>query len=235
MPEHEEIYALHADSYERMVAMQPKLGGELASIRDYRGLDVVDLGAGTGRLSAELARDARTLTALDRSPAMLAVLENRLSGMAGACEWRALTADHRSLPLPDSSADLAVSGWSIGYVANTDQPDWRSSLEKVLSEIDRVLRDDGTAILFETLGTGVTEPVRYAFLQPYFAYLEREAGFSHRCIPMDYTFASVEEAADRCGFFFGGGMAERIRSNGWRTVPEFAGVWWKHKRPQRGG
>ncbi len=57
MPSLEEIYARHGERYERLVSREDHEGNILAAIREIRpadGLDVVDLGAGTGRLSCLL-------------------------------------------------------------------------------------------------------------------------------------------------------------------------------------
>lgn len=50
MANHDEIYRSQAEAYEDMIGRQPDLSGTVRQIRDYRGLDVLDLGAGSGRL-----------------------------------------------------------------------------------------------------------------------------------------------------------------------------------------
>src|SRR6186997_514945 len=50
-----------------------------------RGADrILELGAGTGRVTLPLARDGRRVTALDQSPAMLARLRDRIARLPAA-------------------------------------------------------------------------------------------------------------------------------------------------------
>ncbi|OOC61962.1 hypothetical protein [Paenibacillus ihbetae] len=53
-------------------------------------------------------------------------------------------------------------------------------------------------------------------------------GFRHKWIRMDYTFSQVEEARRCTEFFFGEELGQKILDNRWSTVPECAGIWWKH-------
>ncbi|UUZ79385.1 class I SAM-dependent methyltransferase [Paenibacillus sp. P26] len=233
MPNHEEVYKNQAELYEKMISVQPDLSGIIREIRDFRKLDVVDLGAGTGRLSAFIAPEANSLIATDASESMLGRLEDKLSRLRADGCWRTVVADHRSLPIPDGSADLVVSGWSIGYLANSDQPGWRENLTRVLQEADRILRKDGTLVILETMGTGYESPYPPPFLHNYFRLLEEEYGFLHRWIRMDYQFASQAEAEELTGFFFGDELVQQIRDHQWVRVPECAGIWWKHKAGHR--
>ena len=52
MPTEKEVYQAHADQYERLVRREDYQNNLLAAIEEYcplAGLDVVELGAGTGR------------------------------------------------------------------------------------------------------------------------------------------------------------------------------------------
>lgn len=157
MPDHGAIYARQAERYHELIAKQPSLESIIEEIRPVAGLDVVDLGAGSGRLAAVLAGQARSIVALDAQAAMLEVAAKRLS-QAGYTNWSTSVADHRSLPLENDSADLVVSGWSIGYLGSDTLPGWEDDIRLVISEIKRVLRPGGTAIILETMGTGFETP-----------------------------------------------------------------------------
>ena len=61
MASHKEIYLNQTDAYEFMISKQPSLSGMVNEIRPFRNLDVLDLGAGSGRLSAFIANEARSL------------------------------------------------------------------------------------------------------------------------------------------------------------------------------
>ncbi|MFC5471015.1 class I SAM-dependent methyltransferase [Cohnella suwonensis] len=227
MPDHDRIYAQEAPSYHEMISKQQPLADVVGDIRPFSGLDVVDIGAGTGRLSVELAPDARSLVALDASGAMLRENARHLEA-TGARNWRTAVADHRELPLPDDSADLIVSGWSVCYLTSRNSPEWELNLERVLAEMRRVLRPGGTIILFETMGTGFETPNPPDFLLPYYAALTDRYGFSHRWLRTDYRFDDVAQAERLARFFFGDGLADRIARERLAVLPECAGVWWLH-------
>lgn len=228
MATHEQIYQNQSDIYELMISKQPELSEVVREIRNFQDLVVLDLGAGTGRLSGVVAKDAGSLICTDISASMLELLDQKLIEQGLERNWTTIVADHRELPLDDKSIDLAVSGWSIGYLANTDNDNWAENLERVMSELHRVLKPHGTIIIFETMGTGTETPNPPGFLTKYYTALEEEYGFQHKWIRMDYTFSHVEEVRQCTEFFFGEELGRKILDNEWSTVPECAGIWWKH-------
>ena len=62
-------------------------------------------------------------------------------------------------------------------------------------------------------------------LTEFFAWLEEEQGFKRAWIRTDYAFASVQEAVDLTGFFFGQAMAEAVAAANSPIVPECTGIW----------
>ncbi|GIO96102.1 hypothetical protein J14TS5_11880 [Paenibacillus lautus] len=224
----EEIYGKQAEAYESMVSRQPDLSEIIHGIRPYVGLDVLDLGAGSGRLSMLLARDARSLICTDISEPMLNILDDKLSEANDSRNWTTVVADHRSLPIDSSSVDLIVSGWSISYLADSSHEQWSDHLGLVMDELQRVLRPGGTILILETMGTGTETPNPPDFLTGYYAQLEHRYGFSYQWIRTDYVFDTVEAALQNTGFFFGEELTDKIQANQWSTVPECAGIWWKH-------
>lgn len=226
MPNHDEIYRKEAGQYDELIASQPQLLELIKGIREPDGLDIVDMGAGTGRLTMELAPLAKSILAVDASDAMLKLTGERLRA-TGLQNWGTFVGDHRRLPLEDGCADLVVSGWSICYVCSSNLPEWRENLQTVLGEIGRVLRKGGTAIIFETMGTGYENPHPPEFLIPYYTALEEEYGFQHSWLRTDYRFGSVEQGERLTRFFFGNEVADRVRREGMTRLPECAGVWWR--------
>ncbi|WP_218240906.1 hypothetical protein, partial [Pseudomonas sp. 2822-17] len=87
-------------------------------------------------------------------------------------------------------------------------------------EIMRVLRTNGTAIIFETMGTGFETPNPPAFLKQYYSLLENKYGFSHKWIRADYEFDSVQQAEELTRFFFGDELADRVVNEKLTRVPE---------------
>ena len=222
------IYQSDAERYEALISREDHPGNiprALAEIINVEGLDVVDLGAGTGRLTVMLAPRVRSISSFDISDHMLDVTRSRLKD-SGLNNWRVDVADHRSVPLADDSVDLVVSGWSVSYLAVWNPDSWRAELEKWLGEMKRILRPSRHILLFESLGTGNESPIRLPHLENYYPWLD-ELGFQNKWIRTDYQFESLDEAVELAGFFFGEEMADQVRARRSVILPECTGVWWK--------
>jgi len=89
---------------------------------------VLDLGAGTGRLTRSLVALGLDVVAVEPDPSMRAVLEERVSGA------EVLTGSAESLPLDDGAVDAVLGGQMWHWV----------ELEKAVPEVARVLRPGGT-------------------------------------------------------------------------------------------
>lgn len=224
------IYQTHADRYEALVSREDYLGNiprALDEIVNPDGLDILDLGAGTGRLAVMLAPRAKSIRAFDASEEMLRVCRQRLEA-SGLSNWKVDAADHRRIPVEDHSADLVVSGWSVSYLAVWNPNSWRRELENWLGEMKRVLRRGSYIVLFESLGTGNESPIRLDHLKEFYPWLD-EVGFQNKWIRTDYEFASIEEAEELSRFFFGDELGDKARKNNWIVLPECTGVWWMRK------
>jgi ubiquinone/menaquinone biosynthesis C-methylase UbiE len=228
LPTHKEVYAAHAGEYEALVSREDYQGNILESlceITSLTGLDVLDLGAGTGRLAGLLAPHVRSMLAFDLSAHMLQIARDRLR-LSGLGLWMAAAADHRRLPLRSKSADLMVSGWSVSYVAIWHPEDWRRESEAWLAEARRLLRPNGQVVLFESLGTGNEVPQRLSQLERFYDWLD-EKGFANKWIRTDYRFETPQIADQLTAFFFGDEMKPRIKYGAATTLPECTGVWWR--------
>jgi ubiquinone/menaquinone biosynthesis C-methylase UbiE len=227
MPTEQEVYANHALEYEALVSREDYQGNILKAIEEIlpiKNLDVLDLGAGTGRLACLLAPHVRTMLAFDLSPHMLGIARDKMRRLKPD-RWLASASDHRFLPLTDHSADLIVSGWSVSYVSVWSPLRWREEANAWLQESKRVLRDGGTIILFESLGTGNESPQRLPHLENFYGWLD-EVGFENKWIRTDYKFESPEVASEVAGFFFGTDMKKKIMGEKMTILPECTGVWW---------
>jgi len=226
MPSESEVYAQRAVEYEALIARedyQSNIPRALDELMEFGGKDVIDLGAGTGRLAVMLLPRARSVRAFDTSWNMLMVTRDkfRLARRNGL----AAVADHRLIPAASSSADVILSGWSVSYLAVWNPASWRVELEKWLEEAKRVLRRDGQIVLLESLGTGNEMPMRLAHLENFYPWLD-EKGFESKWIRTDYWFESLDEAVYLAGFFFGEEMADLVKKERLVILPECTGVWW---------
>jgi len=225
-PDHREIYREHADQYQLLVARedyQHNLPRALNRMLPLQGAHVVELGAGTGRLTCMLAPRVETGLALDASQPMLEVAAARLK-QSGHQNWWTAVADHRRLPVGDQVADVVIAGWSICYLVAWNAQTWQAEVEQSLAEMKRALRPGGILIILETLGTGHETPHRPELLAAYYTLLE-EMGFFSTWIRTDYQFKSVQEAAELTGFFFGEDLADRVVREKLVVLPECTGIW----------
>lgn len=227
MTDHHAIYDQEAVNYERLVSREDTQGNLLKAIQEVlplQGIDVVETGAGTGRVTRLLAPYVNSIAAFDTSEHMLRIAENSLSA-GGWHNWRTAVADHRCLPAADSSADLCISGWSICYLVDWNRSAWQGEVEKALAELERILKPGGTMLLIETQGTGFTEPHAPDHLVGYYHYL-KDHGFNSKWFRTDYRFDSEQEARESASFFFGEAMVGKIEGV---FLPECTGMWWKKK------
>ncbi len=224
-----QIYQNDGDRYEALIAREGYQGHiekALDEIVNINGLDVIDLGAGTGRLAVMLAPRVKSMRAFDVSDEMLRVCREKFAAN-GLSNWKVEVADHRALPVEPHSADVVVSGWSVAYLYVWNSETWRAELEKWLGEMKRILRPGGFIVLFESLTTGSETPIKLDHLKDYYPWLD-EVGFQHKWIRTDYQFKSVEEAEELTRFFFGDELGDKVQQNNWIILPECTGVWWKN-------
>lgn len=226
MPTQEEIYQTEGDKYEALIAREDYQGNILKALTEITDLEnrlVLDLGAGTGRLTCLLAPIVKRIHAFDVSEEMLRVCREKLS-KTNLLNWKIDVADHRQLPITNYSANLAVSGWSVSYLAVWNKDSWRSELENWLNEMKRVLTPNSYVVLFESLGTGNETPIKLEHLKEFYTWLD-EVGFQNQIIRTDYKFESIQEAEELSRFFFGDELGDKVVKNNWVILPECTGVW----------
>jgi SAM-dependent methyltransferase len=122
-------FALVADAYERARPGYPE-----EAVRWLTGddpCDVVDLGAGTGKLTRSLVALGHRVTAIEPLPEMLELL---VAAAPGAFD---LLGSAEVIPLPDHSADVVTAAQAFHWFDH----------EVALPEIARVLRPQGQLAL----------------------------------------------------------------------------------------
>lgn len=231
MPDHfKRIYRHQAERYDRLVAREDAHGNLFRALNEIvplSGLEVVEFGAGTGRLTRLLSVLVNRIHAFDIEPAMLRQLapQMRATGMAN---WFAALGDNGRMPLASNCVDLVIEGWSFAHVIGWYPKDWLARTDAMLAEMTRILKPGGTAILIETLGTGRRRPQPPTpELAELYAYWQAQFGFQSRWIRSDYQFASPDEAYELTRFFFGDGLADECLAGKDVILPECTGIWWK--------
>ncbi len=105
------LSARHPDLYHRFALSTDALMLELGTLVDFSGLDVIDVGAGTGRSAMAAARRAKTVTAVDlyESVALYGMDQVRQVGLNNAAYVRGNRDD---LPFSDCTFDALINAWA---------------------------------------------------------------------------------------------------------------------------
>jgi SAM-dependent methyltransferase len=190
------LYRLEPELYERLVAAERLHPGVLAWLpRDVER--IVEVAAGTGRLTLELVERAREVLAIEPARPLREILNQKL--------WQAGHRHHVSvadgffddLPVADDYADLVVTCSAL-----TPAPGHGG--EAGLAEMERVCRPGGCVV--------VVWPNEVPWLA---AHGYRHVSFDDG--EMFVEFASHEEAVELTELFYPGG-GEEVRRHGWSRV-----------------
>jgi tRNA (cmo5U34)-methyltransferase len=147
---------------------------------------VLDLGAGTGLLSAMVAeRFPRSrVTLVDLSVEMLRVARRRLAGGPGRFEFRTMDYARKPLPRKECGYDLAVSALSVHHLTHGDK-------KGLFEKVRRTLAVGGYFVNADQI-SGDT-PEEEAHLGDWWLRQVREAGVSEQ----DLAAALLRMRADR--------------------------------------
>ena len=100
---------------------------------------VLELGCGTGAVTARLAERGARLTALDQNPEMLERARGRLAGRAGEIEWLERTASEIDA-LPAAGFDAVVASFALSEMSASER-------RFVLAEAGRCLAPGGRLVI----------------------------------------------------------------------------------------
>lgn len=105
------LSARHPDLYHRFALSTIGLMLELDKLVDLSGLDVIDVGAGTGRSAITAAKRAKTITAVDifESVVWYGMDQVRQVGLNNISYVRG---DRDNLPFADNSFDALINSWA---------------------------------------------------------------------------------------------------------------------------
>lgn len=105
------ISARHPDLYHCFALSTEGLMRELDKLVNLSGLDVIDVGAGTGRSAMAAARKARSVTAVDIYESVVLYGKNQVR-LAGLNNLSYLRGNRDELPLSDHSFDALINSWA---------------------------------------------------------------------------------------------------------------------------
>lgn len=145
-----------ASGYDEVAVLQHEVGRRLLDRLELIRLDpavLLDVGAGTGRLSAALGdryRGARVIS-LDLSIPMLQLARRRAGVLSRLRKRRHFVcADAEWLPCADNCADVIVSNLVL---------QWCNDIDRTLAEFRRILRPGGL-LMFTTFGPDTLKELR---------------------------------------------------------------------------
>ena len=190
------LYRLEPELYERMASAEKlhrSVIGWLPSAADR----IVEVGAGTGRLTLELIKRGQEVVAIEPAAGLRQILERKLLGAEHGCRARVMHGFFDGLPVASGFADLAVA-------CSVLTPAPGHGGDAGLAEMERVCRPGGcVAIIW---------PNNIAWLAA------RDYQYVTFAGPMFVEFASLREAVQLAEIFYPHAVAE-VRRRASRRVP----------------
>ncbi|WP_088328638.1 methyltransferase domain-containing protein [Lacimicrobium sp. SS2-24] len=123
-----------AEDYDHVAGIQRDIASHAMSLFSPAKKWVMDLGCGTGRISAQLAQQATRVIGVDIAAGMVNVARQRYPFNNLHFE----VADAENLPLADSTIDGVFSSMAL---------QWCQPLEKVMQELYRVMKPGARGVL----------------------------------------------------------------------------------------
>ena len=122
------VYQLEPDKWDSLAVSEPIHPGLLATLPTVEGR-ILEIGAGSGRLTAHLAKRSGSVIAVEPSAGLTKVLRKRIADICVVSAWA------EALPFEDSAFQLTAACGSLG-------PD-----PIVLHELERVTGSGGEIVL----------------------------------------------------------------------------------------
>jgi SAM-dependent methyltransferase len=195
------LYRLEPDLYDRLSRAEP-VHPAILDWLPHRAGTIVEVGAGTGRLTVALLDRCDELIAVEPAAPLRALLATRLQHHA-AGRLRVVHGFFDSLPVPNQSSDVVIA-------CSAFTPDPAHGGEAGLTEMERVCAAGGKVV--------IVWPNHVTWL--------KEHGYRYRTFPgeMRMEFATLDEAIELAAVFYPDAVPA-IRRRGDRRVPyDFLGV-----------
>lgn len=189
------LYRLEPTLYQRLVAAE-RLHPDIVAWLPSLSRRAIEIGAGTGRLTLELAPRCRQLLAIEPVPELRSLLEERLA-VAGADHVTVAPGFFHDIPAPDGEADLVIACSAL-------TPHQAHGGEVGLAEMERVCAPGGRIV--------IVWPTRPEWLV--------SRGYHHQAFEgkMAMEFATLDEAVELTAIFFPDAV-ERVLAGGSSSVP----------------
>jgi SAM-dependent methyltransferase len=190
------LYRLEPELYDRLVGAERLHPGVIGWLPENLER-IVEVAAGTGRLTLELIHRAREVVAIEPAAPLREILNRKLAAAADAHHVHVSRGFFDDLPLADDCADAVLACSAL-----TPEPEHGG--EAGLAEMERICRPGGCVV--------IVWPNDARWL----------AAHGYRYVRFDgemyVEFASRDEAAELIEIFYPNAIAE-ISRRGWRRVP----------------
>jgi SAM-dependent methyltransferase len=191
------LYRLEPDLYDRLVTAERLHPDVIAWLP--RDVDrIVEVAAGTGRLTLELVERAREVVAIEPAGPLREILDRKLARARHGDRARVVHGFFDALPVPDDYADVVVACSAL-----TPAPGHGG--DAGLAEMERVCRPGGCVV--------IVWPNQVPWLAAH-GYRRRRFGDGEMFVEFD----SPEEAAELTEIFYPRG-GDEVRRHGWTRVP----------------
>ena len=190
------LYRLEPELYDRLVSAERLHPGVLNWLPRHADR-IVEVGAGAGRLTLELAGRGREVVAIEPAGPLRQILTRRLAEAGHGDRARVIPGFFDALPVASGSADLVVACSALTPAAGHGG-------DTGLAEMERVCRPGGCVVIIW--------PNHLGWLAAH--------GYEYVCFagPMSAEFASHAEAVELARIFYPRAVAE-VRRRGQRRVP----------------
>jgi SAM-dependent methyltransferase len=189
------LYRHEPELYDRLASVE-QLHPGVVSWLPHADL-IVEVGAGTGRLTMQLIDRARLVVAVEPAAPLRRILTRKLAAAEHGGRVRVTHGFFDQLPLPDDYADIVVACSAL-------TPEAGHGGEVGLGEMERACRPGGRVVI----------------IWPNHLEWLASRGYEYACFPgpMSVEFSSHAEAIELTGIFYPK-AADDVRRLGLRTVP----------------
>lgn len=231
MPTMPEIYQSYSKEYDELVSYEDYQGNLRKFITndiDIKDKKIIEMGAGTGRITKMLIPTAKSIQVYDGSGHMLEFAKKELAEYQSKLSFN--VCNNIDIESIKEKADILIEGWSFGHTIIQRFDDFDNTLDKLVKGCLNILNPGGQIIIIETMGTN-TEIAKAPSegLSLFYLELEKSYGFEKRIIRTDYNFKTNQKAKELLGFFFGEELKNSIVFYGEGIVREHTGIWIKTK------
>jgi SAM-dependent methyltransferase len=196
------LYRLEPELYERLIRAERLHPAVLAWLPASAGR-IVEVGAGTGRLTMELLGRGQEIVAIEPAAPLREILVRKLAAAGPGARVRVTDGFIDALPVRSGCADLVVACSMV-------TPEAGHGADIGLAELERVCRPGGRVVIVWPNHLGWLADRGYQYVS-----------FDG---PMAMTFSSPREAAELASIFYPRAAGE-VRRRGRATVPyEVLGV-----------